>query len=156
MRPLVFVRLLSQGHVRRYQRHYRSTGHVWQGRFTAFPIQEDEHPLVVLRSIERNPLRAALVDRAEMWPWSSLGTGAGGRVIPVLHPGPVARGPSWAEALSAPRFETEVEAIRPCLSRDTPLGSKWWVNRTVTNLGLESSLHPRGNPRLPLGRQADG
>jgi hypothetical protein len=58
--------------------------------------------------------------------------------------------------LSAPRFETEVEAIRPCLSRDTPLGSEWCVNRTVTNLGLESSLHPRGNPRLTLGRQAVG
>ncbi len=44
-------------HVRRYLRHYRSSGHVWQGRFKAFPIQEDEHLLVVLRYVERNPLR---------------------------------------------------------------------------------------------------
>ena len=26
-------------HARRYQKHHRSTGHVWQGRFKAFPIQ---------------------------------------------------------------------------------------------------------------------
>jgi putative transposase len=36
-------------HVRRYLRHYGSSGHVWQGRFKAFPAQEDEHLLVVLR-----------------------------------------------------------------------------------------------------------
>ena len=36
-------------HVRRYLRHYRSSGHVWQGRFKAFPTQEDEHRLVVRR-----------------------------------------------------------------------------------------------------------
>jgi len=26
-------------HVRRYQRHYHSSGHIWQGRFKAFPVQ---------------------------------------------------------------------------------------------------------------------
>src|ERR1700760_1583093 len=53
-------------------RHCRSSGPVWQGRFKAFPTQEDDHLLVVLRYIERNPLRAGLVQRAEEWEWSSL------------------------------------------------------------------------------------
>src|SRR5271157_1892515 len=82
---------LLTAHVRRYQRHYRSTGHVWQGRFKAFLIQEDEHLLVVPRYIERNPLRAGLVERAEDWSWSSLGAIAGGRAVPVLDPGPIPR-----------------------------------------------------------------
>jgi putative transposase len=30
-------------HVRRYMRWYNSSGHAWQGRFNAFPIQEDLH-----------------------------------------------------------------------------------------------------------------
>ena len=59
---------LMTTHVRRYLRHYRSSGHVWQGRFKAFPTQEDEHLLTLLRYIERNPLRARLVGRAEDWP----------------------------------------------------------------------------------------
>ena len=52
-------------HVRRDLRHDRSSGHIWQGRFKAFPIQGDDHPLAVLRDIERNALRAGLVERAE-------------------------------------------------------------------------------------------
>jgi len=50
-------------HVRRYHRHYGSSGHVWQGRFKAFPIQADGHLLTVLRYIERNPVRAGLGGR---------------------------------------------------------------------------------------------
>jgi len=69
-----FMQWLLTAHARRYHRHYHSTGHVWQGRFKAFPIQEDDHLLAVLRYIERNPLRANLVARTEDWRWSSLAT----------------------------------------------------------------------------------
>ena len=51
-------------HVRRYHRHYRSHGHVWQGRFKIFPIQQDGHLLTVLRYVLRNPVRAGLVEQA--------------------------------------------------------------------------------------------
>ena len=79
-------------HVRRYLRHYRSSGHVWQGRFKAFPIQEDEHLLVVLRYVERNPLRAGLVQRAEDWEWSILRWLATPERSPVrLEPGTIPR-----------------------------------------------------------------
>ncbi len=64
-------------HICRYLRHYRRSGHVWQGRFKAFPVQDDDHLRVALRYVERNPLRAGLVDRAEGWPWSSMGDAAG-------------------------------------------------------------------------------
>jgi hypothetical protein len=46
--------------------------HVWQGRFKAFPIEQDYDLLAVLRYVERNPLRAGLIERAELWRWSSL------------------------------------------------------------------------------------
>ena len=142
---------LLTAHVRRYQRHYRTTGHVWQGRFKAFPIQEDDHLLVVLRYIERNPLRAHLVERAEQWPWSSLAAAAAAG--PHLDPGPVPRGADWAAAVNAPMFETEIEAIRLSMRRNAPFGSEPWVLRTAAALGLESSLRNRGNPRLTAGRR---
>src|SRR3990172_7915988 len=66
-----WMQWLLTAHVRRYHRHYGSSGPVWQGRFKAFPIQQDEHLLTVLRYIEANPLRARLVKRAEDWRWSS-------------------------------------------------------------------------------------
>lgn len=59
-------------HVHRYHRHYHSSGHVWQGRFKAFTIQQDGHFLTVLRYVERNPRRAKLVRQAQNRRWSSL------------------------------------------------------------------------------------
>src|SRR5207248_2497689 len=42
-----WMQWLMTSHVRRYHRHYGGSGHIWQGRFKAFPIQEDEHYLAV-------------------------------------------------------------------------------------------------------------
>src|SRR5438876_1466158 len=67
-----WMQWLQTTHVRRYHEHYRGSGHIWQGRFKAFPIAEDEHLLAVLRYVERNPLRAGLVAAVGAWPWSSL------------------------------------------------------------------------------------
>jgi hypothetical protein len=47
------------------------TGHLHQGRFKTFPIEQDEHLLRVLRYVERNPLRAGLCMRAEDWRFAS-------------------------------------------------------------------------------------
>jgi putative transposase len=40
-----FMQWLLTSHVRRYHKHYGSSGHVWQGRFKSFPVQRDEHLL---------------------------------------------------------------------------------------------------------------
>jgi putative transposase len=53
-------------HVRRYEKHYHSSGHIWQGRFKSFPLQEDYHLPIVFRYIERNPLRAGVVCAAKV------------------------------------------------------------------------------------------
>jgi putative transposase len=135
---------LMTAHVRRYLRHYHSSGHVWQGRFKAFPVQDDDHLRVVLRYLERNPLRAGLVDRAEDWPWSSL---ARAGQAPRLDPGPAPRGAGWVESVNAPMTEAECTAIRRSVRRDCPLGSVAWVERTAAALGLGSSLRERGRPR---------
>ena len=44
-----WMQWLLTSHVRRYHRHYHGSGHVWQGRFKAFPIQQDEHLLTFMR-----------------------------------------------------------------------------------------------------------
>jgi len=38
-----WMQWLMTSHVRRYHRHYKSNGHVWQGRFKAFPVESDDH-----------------------------------------------------------------------------------------------------------------
>jgi len=69
-----FFASLGLTHATRWQVAHNAVGmgHVYQGRFRNFMIQEDEHLLSVLRYVERNPLRAAVVSRAQDWHWSSL------------------------------------------------------------------------------------
>ena len=137
-------------HVRRYLRHYRHSGHVWQGRFKAFPIQQDEHLLTVVRYVERNPLRAGLLERAQDWRWSSLRPDAEG---PSLDPGPTPRGANWLEFVNTPMTEAELAAIRLSLRRDRPYGTDAWTNETAGCLGLEYSIRARGRqPRLSTQR----
>ncbi len=139
-----WMQWLLTAHVRRYHRHYRSSGHVWQGRCKAFPIQQDGHLLTVLRYIERNPLRAGLAARAEEWVWSSLREG--GRAGTFLDPGPVPRPAHWVAWVNEAMQPAEVERLRHSVNRGTPLGSEAWAVRTARRLGLEASLRPRGRP----------
>jgi putative transposase len=142
-----FMQWLMTSHVRRYHRHYDSSGHVWQGRFKAFPIQQDEHLLAVLRYVERNPLRARLVRSADDWNWSSLRERLSDEPAELIHPGPVSLPRNWLALVNRPQSEGEVAALRHSIARGTPHGSERWTNRTARRLGLESTINPRGRPR---------
>jgi putative transposase len=65
-------------YVRRCLHHHAGTGHVWRGRFKAFPCHDDDHLRVVVRYVERDPLRVGLAERVEDRPWSSPGAAAAG------------------------------------------------------------------------------
>jgi putative transposase len=140
-----YMMWLLTAHVRRYHQHYHSSGHVWQGRFRAFPIQEDDHLLTVLRYIERNPVRAGLAPRVQDWPWSSAAAHRAGG--PLLDAGPAPRPEGWLEYVNAPQTEAELERVRESLRRGRPLGEAHWTATTAARLGLEASLRPRGRPR---------
>jgi putative transposase len=56
---LRFMQWLLTSHVRRYHKHYGSSGHVWQGRFKSFAVQRDQQLLMVLRYVLQNPVRSA-------------------------------------------------------------------------------------------------
>ncbi len=143
-----WMQWLLTTHVRRYRRKYGSSGHVWQGRFKAFPCQDDGHLLAVLRYVERNALRAGLTRRAQSWPYGSLAA----RRKP---PGPVPLAPvpeiadaaEWTRKVNAAMTEPELEAMRRSVERGTPYGAAEWVDRTAKTLGLESSTRPRGRPK---------
>jgi putative transposase len=142
-----WMQWLMTSHVRRYHRHYGSSGHVWQGRFKAFPIQQDEHLLTVLRYAERNPLRAKLTRTAEAWPWSSLHLRQPSADPGILVPGPVPVGPDWLAHVNQPQTEAEVLALRHSIARGAPFGTDRWQRLAARRLGLESSLQPRGRPK---------
>jgi putative transposase len=143
-----WMQWLLTAHVRRYRRHFGGSGHVWQGRFKGFPIESDDHLLGVLRYVERNPVRAELIENAEDWRWSSLGHWARRPTLLEPHPGPVERGRNWVKRVNTPLSAADLHQIRHSVVRGTPLGSTSWVEATASRLGLEATLRPRGRPRI--------
>src|SRR5262245_1398213 len=143
----VWMQWLLTAHVRRSHKHYGGSGHVWQGRFKAFPIEHDHHLLTVLRYVERNPLRANLVKRAEHWHWSSARLWLPGAARGVIEIGPVPRGDDWLERVHQPATLAEIQGLKRSLERGAPFGSETWVKRKTTELGLESTLRAQGRPR---------
>jgi putative transposase len=146
-----FVGWLTLTHTQRWHAHRRSTGagHVYQGRFKSFPIQEDDHLYAVVRYIERNALRANLVRRAEQWRWGSLYRWLRGSAEDrqLLAAWPLPRKPSWVAHVNAPQTEAELAALRRGVQRGCPLGDEAWLERTARKLGLESTLRPPGRPK---------
>jgi hypothetical protein len=103
---------------------------------------------VVLRYVERKPLRAGLVQRAEQWPWSSLPVSLRPPQLPWLDEGPAPGHAEWAEYVATPHSESELAALRHSTNRGTPpYGSRAWVTHTAEALGLESTLRPPRRPR---------
>lgn len=147
-----WMQWLMTSHVRRYHKHYGTSGHVWQGRFKAFPIQLDEHLLTVIRYVERNPMRARLVKRAEDWEWSSLSSASAQTSSRprFLSDWPIERPSRWREMVNRPLTTKELADVRTSAHRGTPYGSVRWVSRIAERLGLESTLRPRGRPKRSL------
>jgi len=91
--------------------------------------------------VERNPVRAGLVARAEDWPWSSAAAHCGRRTDPLLSPiqmpWPVG---DWADYLRT-EDEKMVEAIR----RQTMTGRASGSNDFIARLEglLRRILHPQ-------------
>jgi putative transposase len=135
-------------HARRHHRHYPNpgTGHLYQGRFKSFPVQDDEHFLIVARYIHANPQRAGLVKRARDWRWSDLGAIDG----PPIAPWPIQRPPNWTRRVESHQNQADQEMVETSIRRGAPFGSAPWVRRTAERLNLASALNPRGRPKRPV------
>ena len=155
-----FITWVTLTHTQRWHAHRRSAGagHLYQGRFKSFPVQADEHFLILCRYVERNALRASLVARAEEWRWSSLWrrTRGGPLTSAWLAPWPVQRPRNWVNWVNQPQSEAELESLRNSVQRGRPYGSSKWVRITANALRLNSTLNRRGRPPRSLSNDGKG
>jgi len=150
-----FVGWLTLTHTQRWHAHRRSagSGHVYQGRFKSFPVEQDDHFYTVARYVERNALKANLVRRAEDWSWGSLHRWLRGNAEDraLLSAWPLARNRGWVEHVNAPQTPAEVDAMRRSIERGAPFGGSAWAERVAKRLDLEATMRPRGRPRKEKG-----
>ena len=147
---------LLVSHTHRHHRRYKSSGHVWQGRFKSPVVQEDEHLRSVLRYIEANPLRGQLVRDAGEYPWSSFLAHGLGRPDPLLDPvdayvslaaTPAVRRRRWTALVQKTPKGPELAAIRRSTQNGLPFGDPDWVEQLGARLGIDLTTRPRGRPR---------
>ena len=145
-----YMRLVTLTHTQRRHAHRGTagTGHLYQGRFKSFVVQSDRHFLAVARYVEANALSAGLVDRAEDWRWGSRWHAQRDHAdtAPEIHAWPLAEPADWVAYVNQLPPSGETRDLRRCAQRGTPYGDEAWVAGAAEELGLQSTLRPRGRP----------
>lgn len=139
-------RAIGEAH-RRYSRrvNFREgwRGHLWQGRFASFPMDEG-YLLRAVRYVELNPVRAGLVEKPEDYPWSSAAAHISGRDDKLVKVAPLLEMiDDWRNFLSDRLTVTELDSIRFHERTGRPLGSKEFIQR------LEEQMARTLRPKKP-------
>lgn len=142
-----YVHRISLLHSHHYQRDYRvvGQGHLYQGRFKSFLIQDARYLWNVLRYVDANALRAGLVTRAEHWPWSSASPNRD-PTRPPLAEWPEGQPSDWLEWINVAVSDPELKSLRTAARRGRPYGDEDWVRETVKRHGLEWTVRKPGRP----------
>lgn len=140
-----FMHRLTTTHARRWVLAHDAVGRgaVYQSRFKSIPVQSTCHLLTVWRYVERNPLRANLVNSAQDWDWSSLSLTRDRRKAPVLCASPVERPSSWVDFVNTPQTDAELAAIRGAINSGEPFGDADWTIGARDAIGWR----PQGRPK---------
>ena len=129
--------------------HTIGSGHLFQGRFKSFLVEQDQYFLQLMKYIEANALRAKLADKAEDWRWSSLNLRLTNpeRSAKILSAWPIDTPKKYLELVNNPMPKLLLETIRQSLSRNKPLGEVSWVNKMIKKFDLQYTVRPEGRPR---------
>ena len=148
-----FMKWITLTHTQRYHVSHDivGSGHMYQGRFKSFPVQEDAHYLTVLRYIEANPLRAGLVEKAQQWQWSSLAAKNRTNTMFKLCQGPVILPNNWSKLVNDVVENNDKEDLNNSIKRGAPYGDNEWKMIAVKKLKLESTIRPKGRPKKCTG-----
>ena len=145
-----FFRWLTLTHAVRWRVAHHSVGygHLYRGRFKAFPVQSGQSLLEVLRYVERNALSAKLVERAQDWRWSSLWARehADPELTSILSPWPGGRPANWLKYVNQPLTSQELACLTTSENRNRPYGQETWVRQVVGKLGLQHTVRNEGRP----------
>ncbi len=146
-----FMHWLTTTHVRQQRAKTKSIGHghLYQGTYKSFPIEEDQHCTTVIRYVEQNPLRAKMVKRAEDWKWGSLyrrmrGNKEDKKLLAKL---PTTLPSNYLTSVNTVLKEDDLDALRHAIKKNAPYGSEKWVSAMVSTHGMLSTQREGGRPK---------
>ena len=130
---------------------------MWEGRYKAHLVADDDHLLRCYRYIELNPVRAAMVAHPADYPWSSYGHNALDRPDPLIHLHPCYTrlgntAPDRQQAyrhLVQPGGEEDACGFREHLRQQRPMGNDRFRAAIEAQLGRKLGPGKSGRPRKP-------
>ena len=146
---------LTVAHTWRHHRRQGTSGHVWQSRFRSPVVQDGDHVLVVLRYIEANPVRAAMVADPCEYTWSSHRCHGAGHADRILDSFPEweqlgrtepERRARWRRKVRGEQPAKELDGVRSSVRSGRPYGAEDWVEVISHRLGIVREPRRRGRP----------
>ena len=141
-------------HMRYAQRINRTRGwkgHLWQGRFFSSALDE-AYLWAAIRYVERNPVRARMVRKAENYRWSSAAAHCG-----LMHDDVLTTTSSWRKQFEAigdwsawlaqGDEPQELEVLRRNADKGLPCGSEKFIRKLERLTGRALQYRPQGRPR---------
>jgi putative transposase len=113
---------------------------------------DDDYLWAAVHYVERNPVRAGLVRRAQDYAWSSAAVHCGKTASPVLNLESVwqkqlSAMDNWSTWLAQGDEETELRVVRRNVDKGLPCGSAEFVDSLGKKLGRGLEFRPQGRPK---------
>lgn len=123
---------LGEAHRRytnRINRRYNWRGHLWQERFSSFPMGQ-EHLAAAARYIELNPVHAGIVTLPQQYEWSSVRAHLAGVDDELVKAAPLLEMfGDWARLLESGMTEDDIESFRKHEKTGRPMGGTGFLGR---------------------------
>jgi putative transposase len=146
------LRPLHMRYAQKINREHGWDGHLWQGRFFSCPLDET-YMWAAVRYVERNPVRAGLVRRAEDYNWSSAAVHCRLKEDRILT-----RSSRWLEEFEGienwSKWLTEgddlqkVEVLRRNIKKGLPCGTDDFIQKLERMAGRILRYRPQGRQRV--------
>jgi len=139
-----------------YNKKMKVSGHLFQGRFFSCVLDE-QHKIACARYIERNPVRANLVRKPCLWPYSSakihcgidkydpLGTN---QLFNYMEQEPKA----WKKFIETKDNPDDMKGLRKKTRTGRPLGSNDFTEKLEGQLKRVFKLKPKGRPKKKVDK----
>lgn len=135
-----------------FNRKRNMQGHLWQGRYSSC-VCDEEHEWAAIRYVERNPVRAKMVERAEDYAWSSAAAHVNGKSDGIIDEGlsvaEMVKGiiGDWSEWLESESDEKVINRLRSNTHTGRPCGTESFITKIEALLNRTLRAKKHGRPK---------
>lgn len=136
--------------------NYGGSGTLWEGRYKACLIHDNEYLMACMRYIELNPVRAKMTKTPAGYRWSSYHANAQGKENSLITPHPLymilgktrqQRTTAYKSLFKSHLDNEELDKIRASWQSGTPLGNDSFKQQIQARLKCRPGQVKRGRPK---------